>query len=100
MKERFTFKITHSHEVHEINKKLNCNSKVVVYLIECQICGEQYNGSTKTKFRYRVNNYKSTLRRFMNKETVPREALKPKRFHEHYSSDRHIMAQKIRLLRL
>ena len=62
---------------------------MAVYLIECKIWGEQYTGSTKTKFRSRANKYKSTQRKFMNKEAVPKQALKQKRFHEHYCSDRH-----------
>ena len=84
-----TFKSKHLNEVHKINKKYNCNSKMAVYLIEWEICGEQYTGSTKTKFRSRANNYKSTQRKFVNKEAVPKQALKQKRFHEHYCSDRH-----------
>ena len=83
-----TFKNKHVDEIHKINKKYNSNSKMTVYLIECQICGEQYTGSTKTKCRSRTNNYKSTQRKFMNKETVPKQALKQKRFHEHYCSYR------------
>ena len=59
------------------------------YLIECEICGEQYTGSTKTKFRSKANNYKSTQRKFVNKDAVPKQALKQKHFHEHYCSDRH-----------
>ena len=59
-----------------------------VYLIECNICCEQYTGSTKTKFRSRANNYKSTQRKFRNKEAVPKQAVKQKRFHGHYCSDR------------
>ena len=62
---------------------------MAVYLIECEICGEQYTGSTKTKFRSRANNYKSTQRKFMNKQASPKQALKQKHFHEHYCSDRH-----------
>ena len=62
---------------------------MAVYLIECNTCCEQYTGSTKTKFRSRVNNYKSTQRTFMNKETVPKQALEQKHFHEHYCSDIH-----------
>ena len=61
---------------------------MAVYLTECEICGEQYIGITKTKFRSRANNYKSTQRKFVNKEAVPKQALK-QRFHEHYCSDRH-----------
>ena len=62
---------------------------MAVYLIEYNIYCEQYTGSTKTKFRTRANNYKSTQRKFVNKEAVPKQALKQKRFHEHYCSDRH-----------
>ena len=61
---------------------------MTVYLIECEICGKQYNGSTKTKFRSRANNYESTQRKFVKKEAVPKQALKQKCFHEHYCSDR------------
>ena len=89
IKDMCTFKSKHLNEVHKINKKYNFNSKTAVYLIECEICGEQYTGSTKTKFRSRANNYKSTQRKFVNKEAVPKQALKQKRFHEYYCSDRH-----------
>ena len=62
---------------------------MAVHLIECNICCEQYTRSTKIKFRSRVNDYKNTQRKFMNKEAVPKQALKQKRFHEHYCSNRH-----------
>ena len=88
MKDTCTFKSKHLNEVHKINKEYNCNSKMAVYLIECEICGEQYTGSTKTKFRSRANNYKSIQRKFVNKETVPKQALK-QGFRKHYCSDRH-----------
>ena len=52
MKDRCTFKSKHLNEVHKTNKKYNCSSKMAVYLIEYEICGEQYTtGSTKTKVR-------------------------------------------------
>ena len=89
MKNTCTFNSKHLNQVHKINKKYNCNSKWTVYLIECEICGEQYTGSTKAKFRSKANNYKSTQRKFVNKEAVPKQALKQKHFHEHYCSDRH-----------
>ena len=47
MKDTCTFKSKHLNEVYKINKKYNCNSKMAVYLIECEVCGEQYTGSTK-----------------------------------------------------
>ena len=53
---------------------------MAVHLIECEICGEQYTGSTKTKFRSRANNYKSTQRKFANNKAVPKQALKQKVF--------------------
>ena len=89
MKDTCTFKRKHINEVHEINRKYNCNSKMTVYFIECEMCEEQYTGSTKTKFRSRANNYESTQRKFVNKEEVRKQALKQKRFHKHYCSDRH-----------
>ena len=50
MTDTCTFKSKYLNAVHKINKKYNCNSKMVVYLIECEISGEQYTGSTKIKF--------------------------------------------------
>ena len=37
IKDTCTFKCKHLDEIHKTNKKYNCNSKMVVYLIECQI---------------------------------------------------------------
>ena len=48
---------------------LDCNSNHVIYLFECKQCQYRfpYAGSTKTKFRHRINNYKSTHRKFRKK---------------------------------
>ena len=62
---------------------------MVVYLMECKICGDQDTGTTKKKFRSRANKYKSKQRKFLNKETVSKQALKQKRFPEHDYPDRH-----------
>ena len=35
-----------------------------------------YTGSTKTKYRSGASNYKSTQSKFINKEAVPKQALK------------------------
>ena len=40
-----------------IKKTFNCNSKMMIYLTECQISGEQYTGDTETKFPQTVNDY-------------------------------------------
>ena len=72
MKDTYNCKSKHLNEVHKIHKKYNCNSKMAVYLIECEICDEQCTGSIKTKFTSRATNYKSTQRTFVNKEPVPK----------------------------
>ena len=33
-----TFKCKHSNKIYQITKCFNCNSKMVVYLIECRVC--------------------------------------------------------------
>ena len=68
MKDTYTFKSKQLNEIHKINKEYNCNSKMAVYFIECEICAQQYTGSAKTKFRSR----KITIR-------VRRESLRTKR---------------------
>ena len=51
---------------------LDCNSNLIIsfiYLFECKQCQYRFHyvGSTKTKFRYRINNYISTHRKFRKK---------------------------------
>ena len=89
MKNTSTFKSKHSNEVYQIKKNFNCNSKMVVYLIECRVCGKQYNGSTVTKIRARANNYKSTHRNFRKEQILSNQARNQKRFHEHYPQSEH-----------
>ena len=89
MKNTSTFKSKHSNEVYQIKKNFNCNSKMVVYLIECKVCGKQYNGSTVTKFRARTNYYKSTHRNFRKEQILSNQARNQKRFHEHYLQKEH-----------
>ena len=40
---------------------INCNSKRVIYLISCSVCGLQYVGQTVTKLRERFNGHKSGI---------------------------------------
>ena len=72
MKDTWTFNSKHLSEVHKINKQYNCNLKMTVYVTGFEICGEQYTGSTKAKFRSTANNHKSTQRKFVDKEAVPK----------------------------
>ena len=83
MKNTSTSKSKNSNEVYQIKKNFNCNSKMVVYLIECRVCGKQYNGSTVTKFRARANNYKRTHRNFRKEQILSNQVCNQKRFHEH-----------------
>ena len=65
---------------------LTGDSKKVLYLFKCKVCGEvPYVGKAKTKFRYRFNNYKSKHRAFRkSNRKVPQ-----KLFHIHYCLDGH-----------
>ena len=74
MKNTSTFKSKHSNEVYQIKKNVNCDSKMVVNLIECRVCGKQYNGNTVTKFRARNNKYKSTHRNFWKEHKLSKQA--------------------------
>ena len=70
MKNTSTFTSKHSNKYYQTKKIFNCNSKMVAYLTECRICGNQYNGSTVTTFRARANDYKSTHRNFRKEQIL------------------------------
>ena len=89
MKNTSTFQSKHSSEVYQIKKNFNCNSKMVIHLIECRVRGMQYNGSTMTKFRARANNYKRTHHNFRKEQILSNQARNQKRFHEHYLQSDH-----------
>ena len=50
MKNTNTFKCKHSNKIYQINKNSNRNFKMVIYLIECSVSGEQDNGSNMKIF--------------------------------------------------
>ena len=72
---------------------LHCNSKHVVYLLECKTCGIQYVGSTITKFRIRCNNYKSQFRKYIERRdlgTLGRGKAVPQAdLHAHFAQEGH-----------
>ena len=81
-----------------LKRPLDCNSNHVIYLFESKQCQYRfpYAGSTKTKFRYRINNCKSTHRKFRKKHVkkdlavvIKKSELKQKLFHERYCSEDH-----------
>ena len=74
MKDTCTFKSKHLNEVHKINKKYNCNSKMAVYLIECE--------------SNVVSNILTVQKQSLDLGQITMST-QNKRFHEHYCSDRH-----------
>lgn len=54
-------KSTASNFSVKMNGDYNCDTRNVVYLLECSICGMQYVGETETPFRYRFNNHKAHI---------------------------------------
>ena len=48
-----------------IASSINCNSSNFVYLNTCKGYGLQYVGSTSTKFRLRLNNYRAGYNKFI-----------------------------------
>ena len=93
------FKRRDTNETFNILKgALDCNSDHVIYLFECKQCQSRfpYVRSTKTKFSYRINNYKSTHRKFRKKYiekelaiVIKKNELKQKLFHKLYCSEGH-----------
>ena len=75
-----TFSSITTDETFKINKgPLNCNSKKVIHLSECKKCKNPYVGKAQTKFRMRLNNYKSAHKSFKTKKRETQ-----KLFHGHY----------------
>ena len=66
--------------------RMDCNSTHVVYLVNCKTCKAQYVGSTTTKFRVRLNNYKQA-ERYYNSDK--RDKVLQKDFHEHFNCNNH-----------
>ena len=70
-----------------VNHRLHCNSRNVVYLISCKVCGLQYVGSTTTKFSLRFNNHKSRLRAHSKMAAANKD--KDDTIYKHFHSDKH-----------
>ena len=82
IKETNTFQSFVTKKVYEINHHFHCDSKCIVYLLSCKVCGLQYVESTVDRFRLRWNNYKCSQR-------VALEGGTPKQnyFHQHFLSE-------------
>ena len=68
---------------------LHCNSKYVVYLLQCKTCNIQYVGSTTTQFRKRFNNYKSQFRKFSNQKEGNKTSVPQSGLFEHFMKSDH-----------
>ena len=77
----FTDKNGKSYNIRHLS--LNCNSKNVVYVLNCKTCKAQYVGSCITKFRLRFNNYRSCNNNHKIK-TGPKQSL-----HSHFDEPGH-----------
>ena len=84
IKEFDTFTSHVNKETFKINHHFNCNSKCLIYLFSCKVCGKQYFGLTTDKFRYRWNNYKNCQRKAERGENDA-----PKYLHDHFLSEGH-----------
>ena len=68
----------------KIKGENNCNSEMIVYLVNCKCCQKQYVGSTSTRFRLTFNNYKSCHIKDSLNKSVPQES-----FHAHFKEQSH-----------
>ena len=71
-------------KVYKINLSFNCGSNCLIYLFSCKVCGIQYIGSARDRFRLRWNNYKSCQRNAADGGTPNQNY-----FHQHFLSDGH-----------
>ena len=62
IKQTDTFESFVTKKVYKINHSFNCDSKCVIFILSCKVCGMQYVGSTVDHFRLRWNNYRSSQR--------------------------------------
>ena len=54
---------------YRINFELNCNSKCIIYLLNCKVCSKQYTGECTTAWRDRWHNYLSNMRKAQKGES-------------------------------
>ena len=89
IEETKTFQNKDKSETFDIRKGiLNCSTDMIVYLIECKSCSEQYVSSTITTFRSRFNNYKSRARKVSQVSPKKSHAYQ-EQFHRRFNSEGH-----------
>ena len=80
---------------YTVNHWLDCNSRNVVYLITCKVCGLQYVSSATTKFRLSFNNHKSRLRAHSKMSAADKH--KDDTIYKHFRSDGHHRLQDVKI---
>ena len=84
IKETDIFESFVTKRTYKINHSFNCDSKCLIYLLSCKVCGIQYVGSTVDRFRFRWNNYKSCQRNAEGGGNPNQND-----FHQHFLSEGH-----------
>ena len=57
------FKSVNTKRSYNIRKNLDCNSKFVIYLVQCLNCLGQYTGKSETTFKVRHSNHKQEIKK-------------------------------------
>ena len=94
IEESTTFSNKNNERSYNIRQgPLHCNSKNVVYLMQCKTCNKQYVGSCTTEFRKRVNNYKTQHRNYASRAQAGTLAvgrgMTQTSLHAHFHQDDH-----------
>ena len=63
LKETKSFKSNATGKTYDIYHETNCNSKYVIYLLECTKCKIQYVGKSETELKYRIANHRSDAKK-------------------------------------
>ena len=62
LRDTTTFKSSSTGKIFKIFHECDCQSKNIVYLMECTICNLQYIGKTQTQLERRINGHRSDVR--------------------------------------
>ena len=63
VKEGNTFTSFVTGKTYHINYELNCNSKCIIYLLSCRVCGKQLVGTCTTEWRDRWGTYRADMKK-------------------------------------
>ena len=92
IKQSDSFESFLTNKVDKTNHSFNFDSKCLIYLFSCKVCGIQYVGSTVDRFRLRWNNYKNCSTWTTTTEQLQcsrRRTPNQNSFHQHFLSDGH-----------